>query len=277
MTSLSQENLIKLAQEDEAKGNLAGAIDNLREALNMGHSVKIVVLLSQLYRKNKQEDQAYTLLKEEPDLFSEQALFDEYINTLVANHYYIEGMQLEKLLNKKLPLIISPVSDDEQKEIMKGFRQKKSITLSDYQDLFKLNLINFEMFTQSLLIDPTQGFAIRLALCEDLVKLQINKSFKILVLGELEDFIPSKTQLMEKTTIYREVISSVGDRFRNSPTQLPLMLGEANLVLGSLYPKLSQYIKNTDGFTHDLVNYLETKNGGVNQKLLEKIYASLPK
>ena len=277
MVSVSQENLLKLALEDEDKGNYDLAIQNLEEALSYDPSNKVVIKLCKLYRKNKQEDQAYALIKDQPDLFSDEKIFNEYCQILKANHYFIEFCQLEKLLDRKIKINISPVSESEQNKIMTGFRKKEQITQLDYQSLLKLNLINFENFSQSLLLDPSQNFAVRLALCEDLVRLNLEKTFKVWILGKQKEFIPNNTPLLEKSTVYTEVIGGIGDHFRNNPSQLPIMLGETNLILGSLYPEIGDYIRNTDGFTSDLISYIQTGNGRTNQKLLEKIYKYLPK
>lgn len=277
MVSVSQDNLLKLALEDENKGNYDLAIQNLEEALSYGPSNKVVIKLCKLYRKNKQEDQAYALIKDQPDLFSDEKIFNEYCQILKVNHYFIEFCQLEKLLDRKIKINISPVSESEQNKIMTGFRKKEQITQLDYQSLLKLNLINFENFSQSLLLDPSQNFAVRLALCEDLVRLNLEKTFKVWILGKQKEFIPNNTPLLEKSTVYTEVIGGIGDHFRNNPSQLPIMLGETNLILGSLYPEIGDYIRNTDGFTSDLISYIQTGNGRTNQKLLEKIYKYLPK
>lgn len=277
MVSVSQENLLKLALEDENKGNYDLAIQNLEEALSYDPSIKVVIKLCKLYRKNKQEDQAYALIKDQPDLFSDEKIFNEYCQILKVNHYFIEFCQLEKLLDRKIKINISPVSESEQNKIMTGFRKKEQITQLDYQSLLKLNLINFENFSQSLLLDPSQNFAVRLALCEDLVRLNLEKTFKVWILGKQKEFIPNNTPLLEKSTVYTEVIGGIGDHFRNNPSQLPIMLGETNLILGSLYPEIGDYIRNTDGFTSDLISYIQTGNGRTNQKLLEKIYKYLPK
>ncbi len=277
MVSVSQDNLLKLALEDENKGNYDLAIQNLEEALSYDPSNKVVIKLCKLYRKNKQEDQAYALIKDQPDLFSDEKIFNEYCQILKVNHYFIEFCQLEKLLDRKIKINISPVSESEQNKIMTGFRKKEQITQLDYQSLLKLNLINFENFSQSLLLDPSQNFAVRLALCEDLVRLNLEKTFKVWILGKQKEFIPNNTPLLEKSTVYTEVIGGIGDHFRNNPSQLPIMLGETNLILGSLYPEIGDYIRNTDGFTSDLISYIQTGNGRTNQKLLEKIYKYLPK
>lgn len=277
MTSLSQENLLKLAQEDEGKGNIAGAIQMLEEALSYGRSSKIIIKLCQLYRKNKQEDQAYTLIKEEPDLFSEPEIFDEYCKILAANHYAIEAVQLNNVLKKTLPIKVQPESLHQQEAIMLNFKQQKEISQFDYQSLLKLDLVNYKSFVQSLLLDPSLNFAVRLSLCEDLVRLGVNEKIKVWVIGKQEEFVPQDTDLLEKTTVYQEVIGGMGDHFRNNPSQLPLMLGETNLVLGSLYPKVNKYIKNTDGFTSNLISYLKNGDGRNDQQLLQRIYAHLPK
>ena len=60
-----------------------------------------------------------------------------------------------------------------------------------------------------------------------------------------------------------------------SPSKLPIMIGEMNVCLGMLYPRLNDYIRDPDQFAHDFRNYLEQKKGGANQKLLNKIYEYL--
>ena len=56
MVSVSQENLLKLALEDENKGNYDLAIQNLEEALSYDPSNKVVIKLCKLYRKNKRDN-----------------------------------------------------------------------------------------------------------------------------------------------------------------------------------------------------------------------------
>ncbi|MDN6022950.1 MAG: tetratricopeptide repeat protein, partial [Lactobacillus sp.] len=63
MTSVSQKNLLKLAEENKHKGDLAVAIRNLEEALRGEHSLDVILKLCDLYCANKQEDQAYALIK----------------------------------------------------------------------------------------------------------------------------------------------------------------------------------------------------------------------
>ncbi|TSO26201.1 tetratricopeptide repeat protein [Lactobacillus sp. LL6] len=276
MESLSQKNLMKLAKQNEEQGNIGEAIQNLEEALRISNSLDIVLELCRLYRKNKQEDQAYALIKAQPDLFSNKQVSEEYFKILQANNFLIEALQLENILGEKIPVKIEPVDVEKQKKIMELFKSKKQISQFDYEQLLKLDLVNYKNFAQSLLLDPTQNFAVRLSLCEDLVRLGIKEKIKVWVLGHLEEFIPKNTTLLEKNPIYQEVISSIGSRYRNNPSQLPVMLGEANLALGSLYPQISKYITNPDNFAKDLTSYLEKGNGEGNQELLEKIYANLP-
>lgn len=277
MVSVSQENLMKLAEENDRKGNIDAAIQNLEEALRNGRSKEIILYLCRLYRKNKQGDRAYTLIKEEPDLFSDQQIYQEYCQILSANHFFIEALQLERLSGKELPVKVTAADIEKQKVIMDLFKRQKSITQWDYEQLLKLDLVNFKSFAQSLLLDPSQNFAVRLSLCEDLVRLKIKENIKIIILGEEKQFVPADTLLLEKSPIYREIVSGIGSKFRNNPSQLPVMLGEINLILGSLYPKLSSYIDEPDSFLSDLVSFLNTGNGRSHQKLFEKIYANLPK
>jgi hypothetical protein len=277
MTSLSQKNLLALAEKNIAQGQLAIASDNLNEALRLGNDYRIVVKLSQLYRRQGKEDQAYALIKEQPDLFSQTELFQEYQYCLQANHYAIEAEQLAQLLQHRLSVIVEPVSENEQQQLMKNFRQLKTVSQFDYQSLFALSPLNFKNFAQSLLLDPSQDFAVRLSLCEDLVKLGQKEKVTVWILGQKKSFIPAKTNLLEKESIYQEVVACIGDRFRHNPSQLPLMLGEVNLVLGSLYPCLNAYIDEPDSFASDLVSYLERGKGFSHQNLLAQIYQYLPR
>ena len=160
---------------------------------------------------------------------------------------------------------------------MQKFKQKKQVNQADFESLHKLNLINFKAFTQSILLDPTPDFAVRLALCEDLVRLGLKDSFKIWIVDNLEEFVPAETLLLEKEPAYREIITAVGSRFAHNPSQLPLMIGETNLVVGSLYPKVKKYVDEPDSFASDLVSFLQTKEGRSHQKLFNKIYQHLPK
>ena len=277
MTSISQKNLLKLAEENKRKGDIEAAIQNLEEALRGEHSIDVILQLCELYCANKQEDQAYALIKEEPDLFSDQRVYQTYCKVLQKNNFLIEALQLKHITGLELPVRVEPVSEEKQQSIMQEFKQKKQVNQADFESLHKLNLINFKAFTQSVLLDPTPDFALRLALCEDLVRLGLKDKFKIWVIDNLEDFVPADTPLLEKEPAYREIITAVGSRFAHNPSQLPLMIGETNLVVGSLYPEIKKYVDESDSFASDLVSFLQTKDGRSHQKLFEKIYQHLPK
>ena len=271
MTSLSQKNLLNLANKVAANGDFPQAIQYLEEALRDGYSETIVLNLCQMYNKNGQNYSAYELIKEEKDLFTDAQVFSVYSKVLQANNFLIEALEVKNITGYDLPDKIQPVPLKEQQQIMLNFKGKSKPTKFDYEQLFKLDLINFQNFAQSLLIDPSLNFASRIVLCEDLFRLGIKEKFKVLVLGQTEEFIPQKINLLEKEPIYREVVSGIGSRYYHKPSQLPAVLGEVNLILGSLYPKLSKYVDDPDSFASDIASYIENQDGRSNQKLFERI------
>ena len=271
MTSLSQKNLINLAKRNEANGDMVQAIQNLEEALRDGHSNEVVLNLCDFYLKNKQSYSAYELIKEEKDLFTDSEIFAKYSKILSENHFLIEALEVKNITDYELPYSVEPVNLIVQQKIMVTFRQKAKPTKYDYDQLFKLDLSNFKNFAQSLLIDPSLNFAVRLVLCEDLFRLGLKNKFKVLVLGQEEEFIPRKINLLEKEPVYREVVSGIGSRYYHQPSQLPAVLGEVNLILGSLYPKLNKYVDDPDSFASDIASYIDNHDGRSNQKLFEKI------
>ena len=271
MTSLSQKNLINLAKRNEANGDMVQAIQNLEEALRDGHSNEVVLNLCDFYLKNKQSYSAYELIKEEKDLFTDSEIFAKYSKILSENHFLIEALEVKNITDYELPYSVEPVNSTVQQKIMVTFRQKAKPTKYDYDQLFKLDLSNFKNFAQSLLIDPSLNFAVRLVLCEDLFRLGLKNKFKVLVLGQEEEFIPRKINLLEKEPVYREVVSGIGSRYYHQPSQLPAVLGEVNLILGSLYPKLNKYVDDPDSFASDIASYIDNHDGRSNQKLFEKI------
>ena len=271
MTSLSQKNLINLAKRNEANGDMVQAIQNLEEALRDGHSNEVVLNLCDFYLKNKQSYSAYELIKEEKDLFTDSEIFAKYSKILSENHFLIEALEVKNITDYELPYSVEPVNLIVQQKIMVTFRQKAKLTKYDYDQLFKLDLSNFKNFAQSLLIDPSLNFAVRLVLCEDLFRLGLKNKFKVLVLGQEEEFIPRKINLLEKEPVYREVVSGIGSRYYHQPSQLPAVLGEVNLILGSLYPKLNKYVDDPDSFASDIASYIDNHDGRSNQKLFEKI------
>lgn len=275
MTHASQDNFLLLAKEAKEHNDLPQAKQYLLEALRLGHDSDIVCELCEIYLSQEKGDQAYSLIKEEPDLFSNKKVYDTYLKILAFQHYAIEAAQLEYLLGKKLPVKVEPVSQIKQLEIMRNFRKLKYIQERDYLLLYCLSAENFTNLAKSILIDPSPNFALRLSLCEDLVKLGYSEKIQVYILGELKEFIPKETDLLEKSPIYREVCVSLADYFRQDPSKLPLMIGEMNVCLGMLYPRLKDYIKDPDQFAHDFRKYLEKKEGGANQKLLNKIYEYL--
>ncbi len=271
MTSLSQKNLLNLANKVAANGDFPQAIQYLEEALRDGYSETIVLNLCQMYIKNGQNYSAYELIKEEKDLFTDAKVFSIYSKVLQANNFLIEALEVKNITGYDLPDKILPVPLKEQQQIMLNFKGKSKPTKFDYEQLFKLDLINFQNYAQSLLIDPSLNFASRIVLCEDLFRLGIKEKFKVLVLGQTEEFIPQKINLLEKEPIYREVVSGIGSRYYHKPSQLPAVLGEVNLILGSLYPKLSKYVDDPDSFASDIASYIENQDGRSNQKLFERI------
>jgi hypothetical protein len=192
-------------------------------------------------------------------------------------HYRIEFLQLEKLVGQKLAVKVDPVSEDEQEKIMGSFKQQTHINSYDYQQLYALSETNFVQFAQSCLIDPSTGFTVRIALCEDLVKMGVDQTIKVIVLGQQEEFNPSKSPLMGHDPIYRQVIMQLASSYDESPSQLPNVLGEANLMLAAMYPKLSKYITDPVSFTNNLDRYMTKHDGGADQDLLAKISQYLPK
>ena len=271
MTSLSQKNLLNLANKVAANGDFPQAVQYLEEALRDGYSDTIVLNLCQMYIKNGQNYSAYELIKEEKDLFTDAKVFSIYSKVLQANNFLIEALEVKNITGYDLPDKILPVPLKEQQQIMLNFKGKSKPTKFDYEQLFKLDLINFQNYAQSLLIDPSLNFASRIVLCEDLFRLGIKEKFKVLVLGQTEEFIPQKVNLLEKEPIYREVVSGIGSRYYHKPSQLPAVLGEVNLILGSLYPKLSKYVDDPDSFASDIASYIENQDGRSNQKLFERI------
>ncbi len=271
MTSLSQKNLLNLANKVAANGDFPQAVQYLEEALRDGYSDTIVLNLCQMYIKNGQNYSAYELIKEEKDLFTDAQVFSIYSKVLQANNFLIEALEVKNITGYDLPDKIQPVPLKEQQQIMLNFKGKSKPTKFDYEQLFKLDLINFQNYAQSLLIDPSLNFASRIVLCEDLFRLGIKEKFKVLVLGQTEKFIPQKINLLEKEPIYREVVSGIGSRYYHKPSQLPAVLGEVNLILGSLYPKLSKYVDDPDSFASDIASYIENQDGRSNQKLFERI------
>ncbi|AIS09147.1 hypothetical protein LACWKB8_0876 [Lactobacillus sp. wkB8] len=268
---MSQKNLLNLANKVAANGDFPQAVQYLEEALRDGYSDTIVLNLCQMYIKNGQNYSAYELIKEEKDLFTDAQVFSVYSKVLQANNFLIEALEVKNITGYDLPDKIQPVPLKEQQQIMLNFKGKSKPTKFDYEQLFKLDLINFQNYAQSLLIDPSLNFASRIVLCEDLFRLGIKEKFKVLVLGQTEEFIPQKINLLEKEPIYREVVSGIGSRYYHKPSQLPAVLGEVNLILGSLYPKLSKYVDDPDSFASDIASYIENQDGRSNQKLFERI------
>lgn len=61
-----------------------------------------------------------------------------------------------------------------------------------------MSVENFINLAKSILLDPTPNFALRLSLCEDLIKLGYSKKVQVYILGELKEFVPKETDLLEK-------------------------------------------------------------------------------
>lgn len=275
MLNSSQKNYLNLADEALKNNSKDQAIQYLLEALQLGHDTKIVYKLCQAFLAKGDPKKAYTLIKEEPDIFSDQKVYMLYLEILQKLNFNIEALELKNLRNQSLELEIEPIKENQQQDLMRNFKNLKLISESDYVELYKLSKDNFIQLAQSLLIDPTQSFALRLSLCEDLIKMGYDNKVIVSVLGQNTTFVPKETMLLSKDPIYRECCVSLADYLRRDPSKLTMMVGELNVCLGMLYPKLHDYISDPDQFTHDFRKYLESKQGGANQELLDKIYQYL--
>lgn len=276
MTSVSQENLRKLAMEAEAGGDYQAACGHLEEALRLGFdedlALDLSLDLSRLLRLNKEEDQAYALIKALPDLFSRDKVLEEYGQVLAANNFLIEALQVKHLTEGEVDFPVLPADKKEQEKILLAFRKKRAVSQSQYEQLLKLDLPTYLAFARSLLLDPLANYALRLAVCEDLVKLGVKEEMQVMVLGDLKSFVPVETDLLKQDPVYREFIASLASRYQNRPSELPLILAEGNFAFGQLYPCQGDYVTNPDAFARDLTGFLRQKRGGESQDLLEKIY-----
>lgn len=272
MTSVSQENLRKLAIEAEAGGDYQAACGHLEEALRMGFDEDLALDLSRLLRLNKEEDQAYALIKALPDLFSRDKVLEEYGQVLAANNFLIEALQVKHLTEGEVDFPVLPADKKEEEKILLAFRKKQAVSQGQYEQLLKLDLPTYLAFARSLLLDPLANYALRLAVCEDLVKLGVKEELQVMILGELKSFVPAETALLKQDPVYREFIASLASRYQNRPSELPLILAEGNFAFGQLYPCHGDYVTNPDAFARDLTGFLRQKQGGESQDLLEKIY-----
>jgi len=272
MTSVSQENLLKLARRAEAGGDYQAACGHLEEALRLGFDEDLALDLSRLLRLNKEEDQAYALIKALPDLFSREEVRDEYGQVLAANNFLIEALQVKHLTEGEVDFPVLPADKKEQEKILLAFRKKQAVSQSQYEQLLKLDLPTYLAFARSLLLDPLANYALRLAVCEDLVKLGVKEKMQVMILGDLKSFVPAETALLKQDPVYREFIASLASRYQNRPSELPLILAEGNFAFGQLYPCQGDYVTNPDAFARDLTGFLRQKRGGESQNLLEKIY-----
>lgn len=271
MTSVSQENLRKLAIEAEAGGDYQAACGHLEEALRLGFDEDLALDLSRFLRLNKEEDQAYALIKALPDLFSRDKVL-EYGQVLAANNFLIEALQVKHLTEGEVDFPVLPADKKEQEKILLAFRKKQAVSQSQYEQLLKLDLPTYLAFARSLLLDPLANYALRLAVCEDLVKLGVKEEMQVMILGDLKSFVPAETDLLKQDPVYREFITSLASRYQNRPSELPLILVEGNFAFGQLYPCQGDYVTNPDAFARDLTGFLRQKRGGESQNLLEKIY-----
>ncbi|ARR38239.1 hypothetical protein [Lactobacillus delbrueckii] len=272
MTSVSQENLRKLAIEAEAGGDYQAACGHLEEALRLGFDEDLALDLSRLLRLNKEEDQAYALIKALPDLFSRDKVLEEYGQVLAANNFLIEALQVKHLTEGEVDFPVLPADKKEQEKILLAFRRKQAVSQSQYEQLLKLDLPTYLAFARSLLLDPLANYALRLAVCEDLVKLGVKEEMQVMILGDLKSFVPAETDLLKQDPVYREFITSLASHYQNRPSELPLILAEGNFAFGQLYPCPGDYVTNPDAFARDLTGFLRQKRGGESQDLLEKIY-----
>lgn len=275
MLNISQKNLLKQAIDNKKNNKIDEAYKNLEQALSISYDHVLVFQLIELEFEQKNFDQAYLLLKQEPDLFSDKKIYKLYLQTLAQKNYFIERLQLERLRGRKIDTTIEPVNEKKQQEIMTKFKSVKNISYELYRSLYQLNENNFVLFSQSMLIDPTIEMALKMAICEDLIKLKVNKKINILILGKQAEFIPIKTLLLKENPIYQEICQSIYDKLKKSPEKTQIYLAEVNLVLSVIYPTINKYINNPDRFAKNLLNYIEIKRGGIDQQLIKTIYRTL--
>ncbi|WP_297820552.1 hypothetical protein [uncultured Lactobacillus sp.] len=138
MTNTSQDNLLSLADKAKENNDIPQAKQYLLEALRLDHRTDIVCRLCEIYLKEDQADQAYALLKEEPDLFSDSRVFQLYLEILEKNNYFVEFLELKNLTKNNFDVQVQAVDEQKQVEIMQNFQRLKNITQIDYLKLFCL-------------------------------------------------------------------------------------------------------------------------------------------
>lgn len=271
MLTLSQQHLLKLAQGSERAGDLDSAISNLEEAVLTARSTELVTQLARLYRQNKQGLLAYHTIKALPDYLTGKAL-TEYWNILAANHFFIEAMELvasDSKLVAPADVNVTPVSVSRQEIIIKQYHNV-GLVEDNYLQVLQLDFKHFMLLIRSYLLDPNANFAIRLSLVEECVRLRLETPLQVLILDQLKTVIPSQLPLMYQSAQYQTILAAALAQIAKSPSQRPLVLSCVNLIVGSLYPDLSQ-IDDSAAFASAIVSYVTDHTAGRYNQLFSQI------
>lgn len=269
--------LIELAQKALTIGDLERAKHCYLQYLSVQHDIKCVIALGNIFLQEKRPDEAYKLLKDESDLFSDDMLFKFYLKVLQERHFYIEAKQVSYLLGKPLAIEILPIVGSDADKIMLDFHKLNIITQEDYIKLYSLDEETFIEFSKSLLLDPTTNFMVKATLCNDFIKLGVSQKSNIRILGQMQSFVPADTSIFYQNSIYKYLISFLKHHYENNPSKMNLLVNEITIFCEVIFPCIEFYIIDADKFARCFIDYINGESDNINEytKLLNDVYAEL--
>lgn len=268
---VSQEELVNLADQSVQKEEYDQAIGYLEQALNLGPDGLIYFRLAKIYYLTENEDLAYLMIKEVPDLFSTRDIFVQYQLILQSKNYFIEQQKLVKLINANFVgehktmfaditelIKAEPANKDVQQKIMQSFLQanQATITIADFQKLYCLDLSNFQKVAENVFLNSFASQNIRLSLIFELIQLEVATEIPIKVLDELKTFVPNQTHPFFESKVLVDGQKFIIDKFSKDPIQAEQFTNEFSFCLQKLYPFEEKMILDVNGFVDALESYL---------------------
>lgn len=268
---VSQEELVNLADQSVQKEEYDQAIGYLEQALNLGPDGLIYFRLAKIYYLTENEDLAYLMIKEVPDLFSTRDIFVQYQLILQSKNYFIEQQKLVKLIDANFVgkqktmfaditelIKAEPANKDVQQKIMQSFlnANQATITIADFQKLYCLDLSNFQKVAENVFLNSFASQNIRLSLIFELIQLEVATEIPIKILDELKTFVPNQTHPFFESQVLVDGQKFIIDKFSKDPIQAEQFTNEFSFCLQKLYPFEEKMILDVNGFVDALESYL---------------------
>ncbi|MGX4644966.1 hypothetical protein [Holzapfeliella sp. JNUCC 80] len=267
----SQTELLKSAKKATAQKDYQGAVAFLEEAQNFGPNSEITAELIRNYLKLQKYTQALDELKY-LDIYQNNQSFEIYLQVLYQNHLIIPffqipfhlkrgqlfGFEFETVYNQYQERFKSLTLPKDNQTIKAEFFNNMAAGLiksrKSYEQLKKLPINEFAQICRTAFLAPGLQPELRVALIEDLVKLEEVDTIPVFILDKLTEVDLQQTTLYFDSQFMTQSIAIIQSEIVD-PSIQQLAISQYTLLLAQLYPRFDLFIKNISEFVFSFLAY----------------------